>query len=919
MVNQNPEQRARDAIDSRLREAGWDVQDFKKVDWTKGLGIAIREYPVDIGAVDYALFIDRVPVGVIEAKKDEEGHRITVVEEQSNAYAGSKLKHIDNQPLPFRYECTGVLTRFTDIRDPKPRSREIFTFHRPETLQSYLEDEKSLRSRLHSFPDLNRGGLRECQFKAIVNLEESFKNSKPRALIQMATGAGKTFTAITSIYRLLKFANAKRILFLVDTRNLGEQAEQEMMAFVPTDDNRKFTELYSVTRLQSKFVPQDSHVYISTIQRLYSILRGIDLDPSLEDISPEESINKLKPPSAVVYNSKVPIEFFDFIVIDECHRSIYNLWKQVLDYYDAFLIGLTATPDKRTFGFFDENVVSEYSHTDAVADGVNVGYDIYVIETEITQAGAKLRAKEFVDKREKLTRKMRWEQLDEDLEYSSKQLDREIVNPSQILNVIRTFKAQLPEIFPGRTECPKTLIFAKTDSHADDIIQILRQEFGEGNDFCKKITYQADEDPKSLLAQFRNEYYPRVAVTVDMIATGTDVKPIECLIFMRDVKSKNYYEQMLGRGTRTLDEDSLKRVSPTANSAKTHFVVVDAIGVSKSQKTDARPLEKKPSMPLKELLSAVLMGSKEEEIFSSLAGRLSRLNKELTLEETEEFERLSKGNSIPTLVRALLNAHDPDLIEEKARITFGIESHKEVSAEHIVKVQNDLIREAGTILNGELNTFIEKARQTHDQIIDRSNPDTVLYAGWDDRKKENAESLVAEFKNFITEHKDEITALKILYNEPYRRKEITYKMVTELYEKLKLNKPNLAPTRVYDAYSTLEKSRGGNPKTELKAIISLIRRVIGIDSELTDYTCLVDRNFKDWVFRKQSGSAMKFSTEQMEWLRMIKDHIASSFHVEGDDLELAPFNSKGGLAKMYNLFGAQMDTIISEMNEALVA
>ena len=927
MVNQNPEQRARDAIDARLKEAGWDVQDFKKLDWSKGLGIAVREYPVDIGSVDYILFIDRVPVAVIEAKKDEEGHRITIVEEQSSAYATSKLKHIDNQPLPFRYESTGVLTRFTDTRDPKPRSRLIFSFHRPETLQSFLKEGKTLRARLHDFPNLDRTGLRECQIKAITNLEQSFKDNKPRALIQMATGAGKTFTSITSIYRLLKFANAKRILFLVDTRNLGEQAEQEMMAYKPTDDNRNFTELYSVTRLQSKYIPQDSHVYISTIQRLYSILRGEDLDESLEQVNPEESYLKLKPPTTVtygkkndvvVYNPKVPMEFFDFIVIDECHRSIYNIWKQVLDYFDAFLIGLTATPDKRTFGFFNENVVSEYSHTDAVAEGVNVGYEIYVIETEITQAGAKLRAKEYVDKREKLTRKMRWEQLDEDVEYSAKQLDREIVNPSQILNVIKTFKNQLPEIFPGREECPKTLIFAKTDSHADDIIQIVRQEFGEGNDFCKKITYQTEEDPKSLLAQFRNDYYPRIAVTVDMIATGTDVKPIECLIFMRDVKSKNYYEQMLGRGTRTLEEDNLRRVTPSARSGKTHFVVVDAIGVSKSQKTDARPLEKKPSAPLKELLAAVLMGSKEEAIFSSLAGRLARLDRELTGEEKQEFKRLSKGHSVSSLVKALLNAHDPDIIEEKARKTFELTSDQDILPEQKATVQNDLIREAGTILNGQLNTFVEKARQSHDQIIDRSNPDTVLYAGWDERRKEQAESLVAEFKDFIKANKDEITALKILYNEPYRRKEITYKMVSELFERLKFNKPNLAPIRVYDAYAALEKTKGGNPKTELMAIVSLIRRIVGVDAELTDYAYLVDKNFQDWVFRKQSG-AVKFSKEQMDWLRMIKDHIASSFHVERDDLELAPFNARGGLAKMYDLFGSQMDSIISEMNEALVA
>ncbi|MEX2516075.1 MAG: DEAD/DEAH box helicase family protein, partial [Gammaproteobacteria bacterium] len=420
-----------------------------------------------------------------------------------------------------------------------------------------------------------------------------------RALVQMATGSGKTYTAITSVYRLLKHADASRILFLVDTKNLGEQAEQEFMSFLPNDDNRKFTELYTVQRLKSAFVSKDSQVCISTIQRMYSLLKGEELDEAAEETNPAEQLTKPRQPLPVIYNEKIPPEFFDFIIIDECHRSIYNLWRQVIEYFDAYLIGLTATPDTRTYGFFNKNVVSEYPHEKAVADGVNVGNEIYVIETERTLQGGAVKAKQQIEKRERLTRKKRWEVQDEDEVYAATQLDRNIVNPDQIRTVIRTFRDKLPEIFPGREETPKTLIFAKTDSHADDIIQIVREEFSESNQFCKKITYQASEDPKSVLAQFRNDYYPRIAVTVDMIATGTDVRPLECLLFMRDVKSRNYFEQMKGRGTRTLDADSLKKVTPSAGSAKTHYVIVDAIGVTKSLKTASQPLITKPSVPLK--------------------------------------------------------------------------------------------------------------------------------------------------------------------------------------------------------------------------------------------------------------------------------------------------------------------------------
>ena len=920
MVNQNPEQKARDVIDKKLEEAGWSVQHKNAVDWSKSLGVAIREYPTKEGKpADYALFVDKDPVGIIEAKKDNEGHKITTVEEQSAQYADNPLKSLDNERLSFRYEATGVLTRYTDIRDPKPRSREVFSFHRPETLKDRISEHRTLRGRLKEdlpvfFPPAKK--FRDCQITAIKNLEESFRENRPRALIQMATGSGKTFTAITAIYRLLKFARTKRILFLVDTKNLGEQAEQELSNYNPTDDNRKFTELYGVTRLQSKYIPTDSSVYISTIQRLYSILKSEELDESLEETNPNESNFKIKPPSEVAYNPEVPIEFFDFIIIDECHRSIYNLWKQVFDYFDAFLIGLTATPDKRTFGFFNENVVSEYSHRDAIADGVNVGFDTYIIETKISKQGDKIEAKEYVDKRDRLTRKTRWEQIDEELEYKPTELDKKVVNPSQIRNIIKTFKNKLPEIFPHRKEVPKTLIFAKTDSHADDIINIVREEFGENNSFCKKITYQSTEDPKSLLSQFRNEYNPRIAVTVDMIATGTDVKPLECLIFMRDVRSKNYFEQMLGRGTRTFGKDDLQKVSPSSITQKTRFVVIDAVGVSQSNKTEMKPLEKKKYIPIKDLLNAVLMGNKEEEVYSSLVSRLSRFEKNITPEEEQEFKKLSSGREVKDYIKSLLNAHNPDVIEDKAREKFNLE--KEPTEKQKQETQTTLLKETQAMFSGALNTFIVKTQQSHEQIIDTVNIDKVDYAGWSKEQRKSYETIVQDFEDFINQNKDEIIALSIFYNEPHRRKEITYNMINEVYEKLKIDKPNLSPMRVYVAYSSLEGQQTlHNPISQLTAIVSIIRKICKIDSELTIYSQIVDKNFKNWIFKRHEGSKEKFTDEQMKWLRMIKEHIASSFHIEEDDFSRAPFDAEGGLGKIYQLFGNQMQEVIKDINEAL--
>jgi len=921
--NQNPEQIARDQIDAMLRAVGWAVQDKNRIDHRAAEGIAVREYQTDVGPADYVLFVDRQPVGIIEAKRDTEGYRITMVEEQSDGYAKAKLKWCSNEePLPFIYESTGTLTRFRDERDPKPRSREVFTFHRPETLREWLAEGESLRSRLQHFPVLHEKGLRACQFTAVNNLEHSFSENRPRALIQMATGAGKTYTAITSVYRLLKDAKAKRILFLVDTKNLGEQAEKEFMAYTPQDDPRQFTELYNVQRLSSSYVASDAQVCISTIQRMYSILRGKELDESAEDQSFFEHPLKERP-KEVVYNPEIPIEFFDFIIIDECHRSIYNVWQQVLDYFDAFLIGLTATPDNRTFAFFHENIVSEYTHDDAVADGVNVPYEEYIITTAITKKGAKIEKeteedgvviKQVVEHRDKLTRKKKWRELDDDIEYRQTQLDKKVVNPSQIRHIIREFKSKLSVLFPGRQEVPKTLIFAKNDSHADDIIRIVREEFGEENAFCKKVTYQA-KNPKETLQALRNDYYPRIAVTVDMIATGTDVKPLECLIFMRDVRSRNYFEQMKGRGTRICSMDMMKKAGTDIEHDKTHFIIVDAVGVTESVKTDSQPMERKKSVPMKDLMMGVLMGGAEDEdTFRSIAARLARLNKEMNAKEHEAFEEIA-GESIAQVTRRFLDAHDIDRQAEEAKVLFGLEDEEEASEEQLKKAEEKLIDAAQAVLTGDLIDYAESVRRKREQIIDTVNIDSVIFSGWKTDSEEGARGVIESFEQFIAENKEEITVLRIFYSEPYRRREVTYRMLKELLEKLQEHRPPLAPTKVWEAYERLN-GAAGSPKSELGALVGLIRYSSGMDDTLTPLEQRVMKNFRDWAFDKHKGDAPKFTKEQMTWLYKIRDEIARSYRFEPDDFELM---EQGALAKAYGVFGDDLYGLVDEMNEELTA
>jgi type I restriction enzyme R subunit len=790
----------------------------------------------------------------------------------------------------------------------------MYSFHRPEALARMLKEPDTVRNNMKHFPSFDTTGFRKCQIAAIHNLEQSFAAARPKALIQMATGAGKTFTAITSAYRLLKYAKVNRILFLVDTKGLGEQAEREFLAYRPNDDNRSFSEIYGVRRLKKSYIPQDVHVCISTIQRMYSILKGEELDESAEETSLNEyTSTDRQTQREVVYNEKYPPEFFDVIIIDECHRSIYNVWQQVLDYFDSFIVGLTATPDKRTFAFFDQNIVSEYPREQAITDNVNVGEDIFTIETEIGKQGATI-LKQRIEYRNRMSREKRWAQMDEDIDYQPTQLDRKIVNPSQIRAVIRSFKESLfTQLFPYRKEVPKTLIFAKTDSHADDIIRIVREEFGEGNEFCQKITYAAD-DPEKVLSSFRNDYYPRIAVTVDMIATGTDVKPIECLIFMRDVRSKNYFEQMKGRGTRTLSKDDLQKVTPSATENKSHFIIIDAVGVTKSKKSDTRPLERKPSVSLKELMMNVVLGAKDEDTLTSLANRIIRLNAQMSTAEKKEFVEKA-GVSAGMLAESLLNAFDEDVLTVEAQTQFGT---KQPTEAQIVEVQKMAATEAiQPFLKPEVRDYVENVRRSHEQIIDNVNIDAVTFAGFDSQREENADHIIKTFQVFISEHKDEIIALRIVYSQTYKDRPMVIDGLKALYEKLKVQ--GVTIERLWDCYAIKkpEKVKRGT-LVQLTDLISIIRFEMGYSDNLTPFADKVNYNFMQWTLKRNAG-AVHFTDEQMEWLRLIRDHIATSLSIEQEDLDLNPFDHKGGLGRFYDVFGDSYESILHEMNIELVA
>ncbi len=931
-----PEQKARENIDRLLKQAGWSVQNAGSINLYARSGVAVREFPLKSGhgTADYLLYVNQKAAGVVEAKP--EGSTLTGVEVQSEKYSTGLPDNLPahQRPLPFLYESTGAETQFTNRLDPEPRSRLVFSFHSPQTLAKWIgvsgtpdtdthriaEERgdylaaRNLRQGLKAMPPLNAAGLWPVQEGAIRNLEESLAAGRPRALVQMATGSGKTFMACNQVYRLIKHAGARRVLFLVDRSNLGRQTLREFQGFTTPDEGRKFTELYNVQLLQSGRIDPVSRVCIATIQRVYSILKGEELDPEREEPSGFDAAMLQREPAPVEYNPDIPIETFDVIITDECHRSIYNLWRQVLEYFDGFIIGLTATPSKQTFGFFQQNLVMEYNHEQAVADGVNVDFNTYRIRTAITEQGSTVDAGYHVDRRDRLTRRVRWEQLEEELTYAPNRLDRDVVAEDQIRTVVRTFRDRLfTQIFPNRRDVPKTIIFAKDDSHADDIVRIVRREFDKGNDFCQKITYRTTgAKPEDLLTAFRNSYNPRIVVTVDMIATGTDIKPVEVVFFMRNVRSRSFFEQMKGRGVRTISTTDFNAVTPDAHN-KDRFVIVDAVGVTETELSDSYSLDRKPTVPFDKLLDLVSMGDRDPEVLSSLASRLARLDRHLTPREREAIADASQGVPLQALVSGLVDAADPDTALDAARQTTGQDDPHESA---VADARRQMLEDAALpfAANPDLRQRLVDIHRSYEQTIDTVSADSLIEAGFSD---DQANATVQSFQEFIEENRDEITALQVLYERPYRQR-LSYADIKALADALESPPRSWTTDRLWEAYRQLDRSRvRGSGQRTLADVVAVVRYAIGGVEELAPFADGVRERFRGWL-AMQETAGRAFTDEQLRWLEEIRDHVAGSVSMEMSDFQYAPFNQRGGLGKAHELFGDELGGLLEELNVALV-
>jgi type I restriction enzyme, R subunit len=923
------EREVRKKIDEQLVQAGWFVQDFKDANSQASKGVAIREFPLRGGFADYLLVVNGEAAGVLEVKR---GGTLSGVREQSSFYqsaqprqAASSVRFV-RSPLPFSYETNGAEIYFTNGLEPDARSREVFYFHRPEAFEQWLklappntpnELNDLLRSRVRRLPPLHSFGLRPCQYEAITALEQSFAANRQRALIQMATGSGKTFMSISEIYRLLRHGGAKHILFLVDRINLGFQALNEFQQYPSPEGNRRFTDLYNVQLLISNQLDPAAEVSITTIQRLYSILRGTDEPEQPEDQSLFSSEDDESDPAVEVqYHPALPIEYFDVIFIDECHRSIYNKWRQVLKYFDAFQVGLSATPEQRAFGYFERNLVSEYSYERSVADGVNVDYQLYRIGTDITENGSRVEKGTVLARRNKLTRGTRYEALQDDLVYDGQQVDRDVVAVDQIRTVLTAYRDSLPQLFPGRTVVPKTVIFAKDDNHAEDIVRIVRKVFDKGDNFAKKITYNVDKaKPEELINEFRITYNPRIVVSVDMISTGTDIKPLEVLLFMRRIKSRTFFEQMKGRGCRIIQPEQLRAVTPDAHE-KAYFVLVDAVGLTRNLRQDNPPLERRERLPLDKLMEQVANGVYGEENLVSLAGRLGKLAQRMSSEDNARLLALC-GKDIRALAQGLVDALDADV---QARLTQQLNGSDDTPDERALEEAGlQLAQQAcAPFKDAQVRELLLRAKAHVEQIIDDVSLDHVTIAEFDEQQ---ALQTISSFRVFMEQHEEQIRQFELSYSSRSSRQ--LADIANRLEEELPIN---LATNHVWQAYRVLNGAYVNGDSTRAATdIYALLRYNMQIDENknalLESLASSASRNFDAWLQEQEQQRQQPFSAEQRDWLAKIRDRIAIDFYFERDDFQRYPFDRDGGLVTAEKLFGGAqaLDAILRSLNERLIA
>ena len=853
-----PEEKARQKIDQWFTDAGWEVINRDDYEPTC-TAVAIREGLLKGNLeADYFLFINGKAVGVLEAKREETDAFSSIVCEQAALYARSvpNIYQTYQKPLPFIFTSNGKELYFCDFREQDHYFKQIMTIPTPHELVKKL----GINDYFAGLPTLRKKGLRDCQYEAITELEKSFRAGQNRALMVLATGAGKTYTACLAAYRMLSYTPMRRVLFLVDRNNLGKQAEGEFGTFRLTENGEVFSTIFTVNRLRSSSIPSDSSVIISTIQRLFSFLKGDAIEDNEDDDENEPTEEVALPP-----NPNLPHDYFDMIIVDECHRSIYGNWRKVPEYFDtARLVGLTATPIPETMAFFNNNRIVNYTLEKSIVDGVNVDCRVYRIKTQVTETGGAILEGEKFKEETRYTGEVKTVSSKETKTYTNKELNRSVINPAQIKLILSTYRDVVytelfndPQREPNMDYLPKTLIFALNEAHATNIVQIAKEVFGRTDDrFVQKITYSAG-DSNELIRHFRNDKDFRIAVTCTLVATGTDVKPLEVVMFMRDVESLPLYIQMKGRGVRTIGDEQLRNVTPNAFS-KDCFYLVDAVGVTEHEKTIPTATDEATTkiITLRELLECISHGYISDEYLKRLAATLARIFNKADDSQRKEFARLSHDDMKE------LSARIYDALEKSTLPPFVSTEKPNLERKGLVSPlanHADARRYLLILAAGFVNTLMP-------------GEDTLISKGF---SIEDAKNTTEAFEEFCRENADEIEALRIIYNN--EGEPITYSMLKDLEHKLKMANNHFAPKQIWNSYAILSPSKVKRSTTKeesdaLTNIIQLVRYAFRQIERLDSVVTTSKQYFNLWLGQNQR----EITDKQREVISRIVDYIASN-------------------------------------------
>ncbi len=881
MTDLKPEERARQWIDRKLEDAGWQV--INRDEFAPGMtAVAVREAAMMHGLeADYLLLLNGKAAGVLEAKREEISLENPHLAAQAENYARQVKPWYPAWalPLPFVYLSNGKEIAFKDLRKPEDGYRILKRFPRPWDLAQKLDIDE-----FGGLPFLSPKGLRACQFEALTNLEDSFRAGKRRALMILATGSGKTFTACMLAYRMLAYTPMKRVLFLVDRNNLGVAAQTALKSFALTEGGKPMGDIFGVERLTSGRIDDRSRVIVGTIQRLYSKLTGSTEELSEED---EDALSSREDGAAVELpeNPLLPSDYFDLIIIDECHRSIYSEWQKVLTYFkSARLVGMTATPIPETLAFFDKNVVAEYTYERSVLDDVNVAFRIYRIKTALTEEGGRIEEGDRLAVTARKDHAQREQTAVAERPFDAKQLNRSIIVRDQVRKILERYRdAVYTELYPEREPnfdwLPKTLIFAASDLHAQMVVEVAKEVFGRTDDkFAQRITYSVG-DSNELIRQFRNDVDFRIAVTVTLVATGTDVRPLEVLIFLNDVRSATLYAQMKGRGCRTISPSQLQAVTPNAH-AKELFYLIDAVGVTESEKIVPAigDQENRPINPtLEELFEKMALGVLPDDYLALLSSKLSCLGHRA---DPEDLRDLSAVLPEGPLVWA-------------EQIADRLEKHDlppYVSA-------NEPNPERRALVHGLLTNIparrklVEIAKGYVKEILGKT--DTVTYAGF---TLEEAKAATEAFEKYVSEHRDEIEALRLIYNQESGK--LTRPVIDDLAKRIEESIPGFAVGRLWSDYAVLEPDRV-KPVGNVEAVTNLIQLVRFAYKQcdtLYSLTSTQASRFELWCGQTQR----EIPEDEKELFRRIASYIAQNGGCDFDRLRAVIPEVGLGLRRYYS-------------------